>query len=105
LLSNNSEAEENPNADKDNKEFFNYSQPLNETNKKSNDEIIINEAISETIHFEIEEKRKSEKSHNTEVEMESALLELIVKLSNKNIIFDLDLSVETMNTISKFKAD
>jgi len=79
---------------------------LNEVNKKSNDEIIgINEAILESVDFENEEKRKTENNNNTEFEIESALLELIVKLTNKNLIYDLDLSDETLNTISKFKAD
>lgn len=79
---------------------------MNEVNKKSNDEIIgINEAILESVDFENEEKRKTENNNNTEFEIESALLELIVKLTNKNLIYDLDLSDETLNTISKFKAD
>lgn len=47
---------------------------------------------------------KNEESLNQN-EIESALLELIVKLSNKNIIYEMDLSEETLNTISKFKSE
>jgi len=97
------EAEENENAEF--KEFLDEPKPLRETTRKSNDEIMIDEAISEGINSENEEKRKSEKSNNTEGEIESALLELIVKLSNRNLIYDLDLTEETLNTINKFKAD
>ncbi len=85
------------------KEYISESQI--ESNKKINDYITINETVSDCINFDDEDKRKLEKNESTEIEIESALLELIVKLSNKNLLFDMDLSEETLNTISKFKAD
>lgn len=102
----NGEAEEN--GSEEPKENFVDKLNSNNNNARSNDELTINEAISEIENFENEEKRKLEKSQistNTEVEIESALLELIVKLSNKNLIYELDLTEETLNTINKFKAD
>lgn len=91
------------NINPDFKEYFDESQF--ESNKKYNDDITINEAVSESLNIDNEEKRKLEKSQNAEIEIESALLELIVKLSNKNLLYDMDLSEETLNTISKFKSD
>jgi len=95
--------EERSNTNAEFKEYFNESQF--ESNKKFSDDITINEAVSESINIDNEEKRKLEKSQNAEIEIESALLELIVKLSNKNLLFEMDLSEETLNTISKFKSD
>lgn len=77
-------------------------------NKKVYDEILTQNCLFENIVDEPDDNNvQLDKSgySNKESAVESALFELIIKLTAKNIITELDLSEETMNTISKFRVD
>jgi hypothetical protein len=79
-LAENENSEQKFNSYKANEDFF-------EENNNNNDIIDYNEEKGKENNFE------------------NALLEMIVKLSNKNLLYDLDLSEETTKIIDKFKSD